>query len=88
MECQQSSSCQREPEASLGEFFMQDNYKPRIQVVHVTDDEIETAIRYLDSDQCGVTKSPKRNSVLAICSILMATVISILAYIWLYFRAL
>jgi hypothetical protein len=66
---------------------MQENYKPRIPVVHVTDAEVEVAIRYLDSDQSGITDSPKRNSVFAICCILMATIISILAYLWLYFRA-
>jgi hypothetical protein len=91
MEAQVSGVCRtsgiRKPEAHLEEFLMQENYKPRIPVEHVTDAEIEVALRYLDPERSGATRSSKRDSVFAICFILITTVVSILSFMWLYLLA-
>jgi hypothetical protein len=66
---------------------MQDNDERKI-VEGTGDPEIAMAIRYLDPDRCRVTSSVKPESVFVICLFLIATATGILAYMWLYFRAL
>lgn len=66
---------------------MREDYGPRISVEHITDAEIAVAIRYLEPERSGATRSSEHNAVFAMCFILIATIAGILAYIWLYFRA-
>lgn len=57
----------------------------QVHVRHMTDEQISSAIRYLDPDP-GSEQSGDGGTVLAICFSLLILLIGVLAIIWLFLR--
>ena len=58
----------------------------RASVEHITDEEIITAIRYLDPDSIRKSSVDNSSTVLIICMSLIVLLLGALAYIWLYLQ--
>ena len=75
---------------------MRQKHELRASVEHITDEEIMSAIRYLDSDRSNarnLNHSRERSvddtgAALAMCITLLVLLLGGLAYIWLYLRTI
>ena len=75
---------------------MREKHELRTLVEHITDEEIMSAIRYLDpdrSDERNLRPSSERNvdhngTALALCVSFLVLLLGGMAYIWLYVRTI
>lgn len=73
---------------------MQEEHELRAPVEHITDEEIKSAIHYLDPDRSDKTNLDHSNersvedkgAALAICVSLLVLLIGALVYIWFYLQ--
>ena len=75
---------------------MREKHELRASVEHITDEDIKTAIHYLDPDRIderNLDHSTERSvedtgAALAICVSLLVLLVGGLVYIWLYLRTI
>jgi hypothetical protein len=65
---------------------MREKHKVRALVEHNTDEEITSAIRYLDPDSIGESGVDNSSTCVIICVSLIVVLIGALAYIWSYLQ--
>jgi hypothetical protein len=67
---------------------MREKHEIRASVEHIADEEIMSAIRYLDPDSTAKSSVDNSRTFLIICVSLIVVLAGSLAYIWLYFQTL
>ena len=66
---------------------MQEEHELRPSIEHIPDEEVTSAIRYLDPD-VRHEKQPDTSAALVICISLIVLFVGALAYIWVYLETL